>query len=693
MSPHRARSLARAQLVQKQAITDAQLDIPGGSAGHTVAPVENAGCYAPGGRYPLPSSVIMTVTTARVAGCKNVWAASPRPNSVTLGAAYIAGADALLAAGGAHAIAGLAYGCGSIGPSDCVVGPGNQYVVAAKSMIAGRVAIDMLAGPSECLIIADDSASPAVVAADLLAQAEHDPQALPSLVSTSEELIVEVDKELEKQLSVLPTAEIAREACKNGYAVLVSSAAEAVEISDRLAPEHLEVHMANSSEVASKCQHYGGLFIGHTAAEVLGDYGAGPNHTLPTGGTARSTGGLSVFTFLRVRTWLSLDQPKTAAGLVRDAHTLAKLEGLEGHAVAAALRLDAADREAMLGTAAARSLNGDVPDVAHDTGIASPVVRPVPGSLNDTTGNMLLALPKKGRLAEICMKFVGAAGLQYHRLDRLDVAPCTNLPITLVFLPAKDIAAFVGMGNVDAGITGQDMVAENGCSVQTELELGIGKCSLALQVPEADAGKCAADYAGGRIATSFPNLTRKYFDPLDAVQSAGTRAASARRAARAASAAARVRAPRAGRGSRGRPPTRPAPIARQEDADHRHLGLRRGRRRPGPRGRRRRPRRDRDHDARRRAPRRRRDHEDAGTPRGHLRSAPRPRRARHAGRGLTRSAPPRASARRPCSFRTRTRRTRAWSRRSASALRDTSPRLSIRSCPTTSLARCSPRRC
>lgn len=513
-----------AQLVQKQAISDARLDIPGGSAGHTVSPVEKAGCYAPGGRYPLPSSIIMTVVTARVAGCDQVWAASPRPNDVTMGAAFIAGADALLAVGGAHAITAMAYGCGAVGPVDCVVGPGNQYVVAAKSLIAGRVAIDMLAGPSECLVLADDTADPAVVAADLLAQAEHDPQALPSLVSTSEALVNAVEEALAKQLADLPTADIAREACKNGYAVVVDSTDEAVAISNRLAPEHLEIHMEDAEAISAKCQHYGGVFVGHAAAEVLGDYGAGPNHTLPTGGTARSTGGLSVFTFLRIRTWLNLSHPKTAADLVHDAHRLATLEGLHGHARAASMRLDEEGKGALhtgeepLPLTGSLSMNLVPPNIRSD------------GSDENGKGNMLLALPKKGRLAEECMKFVEAAGLKYHRRDRLDVAPCSNMPITLVFLPAKDIASFVGMGNVDVGITGQDMVAEAGCTVTTELELGIGKCALSLQVPDAQKHRTAADFSGARIATSFPNLTRQFFEPLDKAH--GWRPVPARHGAR-----------------------------------------------------------------------------------------------------------------------------------------------------------------
>src|SRR5207253_886286 len=212
--------------------------------------------YAPGGRYPLPSSVLMTAVTARVAGVRDIWVASPKPQGLTLAAAAIAGADGVLAAGGAHAIAALAYGAGPIAPRDIIVGPGNRYVTAAKQLVAGAVAIDMLAGPSELTVFADDGADPGTVAA-----------------------------------------------------------------------------------VAPRLGHYGALFVGAGAAEVLGDYGAGPNHVLPTGGTARSTGGLSVYTFLRVRTWLRIDDRAAAVPLIEDAIWLGRAEGLEGHARAAERRL------------------------------------------------------------------------------------------------------------------------------------------------------------------------------------------------------------------------------------------------------------------------------------------------------------------------------------------------------------------
>lgn len=269
-----------------------------------------------------------------------MWVASPRPHEVVLAAAYVAGADGLLAVGGCQAIAAFAYGAGAVPVCDAIVGPGNKFVTAAKSLVAGAVAIDMLAGPSECLVIADASADAKVVAADLLAQAEHDTAARAILVSPDRAMIDMVDAEVARQLSVLPTAETARVAISiNSFAVHTASLDEAVDISNRLAPEHLELHTAEPQTLIPRLQHYGALFVGHNAAEVLGDYGAGPNHTLPTGGTARSFGGLSVHTFLRVRTWLRIDDPAKASTIIKDARDLALLEGLHGHSRAASLRL------------------------------------------------------------------------------------------------------------------------------------------------------------------------------------------------------------------------------------------------------------------------------------------------------------------------------------------------------------------
>jgi len=327
---------------QRNSIQSCETSIQGGKAGQDVEAVDCAGCYAPGGRYPLPSSVIMTAVTARVAGVKCVWVASPRPQLATLAAAFCADADALVAAGGAHAIGALAMGMKEIPPCDVIVGPGNKWVTAAKQLVSGRVKIDMLAGPSECLVIADESADPKVIAADLIAQAEHDVAAIPILITTNAPTVEAVDNELKLQLKNLPqpnsqTATTAVQ--RNGLAVIAKDLDEAVAISDMFAPEHLEIFTKNAAQDSKKVQNYGGLFIGTRAAEVFGDYGAGPNHVLPTGGTARYTGGLSVFTFLRVRTWMRVDNAEDSQQLVQDAVALARMEGLEGHARAAESRL------------------------------------------------------------------------------------------------------------------------------------------------------------------------------------------------------------------------------------------------------------------------------------------------------------------------------------------------------------------
>lgn len=333
----RIRTFAAAQ---RASIQDLETAIPGGVAGHEVSPVAVAGCYAPGGRFPLPSSMLMTAVTARAAGVKAVVAASPKAPRITQAAAHVAGVDMLLTFGGAHAIAAMAHGIeGFVPRCDAVVGPGNRWVTAAKQIVSGTVAIDMLAGPSELVILADGTASPVTVAADLLAQAEHDPDALPVLVTTSRELALAAGSELATQLETLPTRETAEASLRrNGFAVVAASLEEAFSCVNRLAPEHLELLLEDPSVAAGRVNNYGGLFVGAGAAEVLGDYGAGPNHTLPTGTTARFTGGLSVFNFLRIRTWMRIDSRAGSQGLVEDSILLARHEGLEGHARSAMQR-------------------------------------------------------------------------------------------------------------------------------------------------------------------------------------------------------------------------------------------------------------------------------------------------------------------------------------------------------------------
>lgn len=342
----RIERFARAQLACVRALN---MPIEGGHAGHALACVRSAGCYVPAGRSPLPSTALMTAVTARVAGCKRVVVASPGAHPTVLAACAIAGVDEVLAVGGAQAIAAMAFGfegeSTAVGRAnnafeacDVIVGPGNRWVTAAKQLVSGVVGIDMLAGPSELLVIADETADAAVVAADLLAQAEHDTDARAMLVTTSAALADAVDEQLRMQLSVLPTRATAEAGLRNGFACVVGSIDEAVCVSDRVGPEHLEVMTQDADAVAQRVRNAGGVFIGAWAAEVLGDYGAGPNHTLPTGGTARFRAGLSVMHFLRLRTWMRIDEPTEAAGLVADAERLARMEGLTGHERAAARR-------------------------------------------------------------------------------------------------------------------------------------------------------------------------------------------------------------------------------------------------------------------------------------------------------------------------------------------------------------------
>lgn len=337
-SAERIRSFAEAQ---RACLLPLQRPCGEGSIGHELLPLDSVGCYAPGGRYPLPSSVLMTAIPARVAGVEQVWVASPRPAPITLAAAAIAGADGLLACGGAHALAALVQGCGPLPRVDYLCGPGNRWVTEAKRQLMGSIGVDMLAGPSELLVLADASADPQEIAADLIAQAEHDEDARPILVSLDEELLPRVEAALNAQLANLPTAATARTAiARQGMAFVCSDLSEAIEVCNEIAPEHLELRLAEPAAARAKqeLRHAGAIFRGSSGAEVLGDYGAGPNHVLPTGASARLRGGLSVFDFLRVRTYLDLASDSSTALIAADAAALARLEGLEGHARAAERR-------------------------------------------------------------------------------------------------------------------------------------------------------------------------------------------------------------------------------------------------------------------------------------------------------------------------------------------------------------------
>ena len=323
---HRVGDFADAQL---DCLSEMEMEVPGGKAGHTIEPISRVGCYAPAGRFPLPSTVLMTVVPALSAGCESITLATPNPSDLMLAAAAVAGADHVLAVGGAHAIAALAYGFDDFERCDLITGPGNRWVTAAKKLVSGDCGIDMLAGPSELVLIADETADPQTVAADLLAQAEHDVDARPFLVTVSQSFAQQVVEALQNHLQSLPTAETARRSLRHGSAIVVDSMEQAIEICNELSPEHLELHCEDAEVISAQILNAGCIFIGEKSAEVFGDYGVGPNHTLPTAGTARWSGGLNVFTYLRIRTWLQLDQ--APADLIADTARLAELEGLIGH--------------------------------------------------------------------------------------------------------------------------------------------------------------------------------------------------------------------------------------------------------------------------------------------------------------------------------------------------------------------------
>lgn len=328
---------------QKACLTALDMEVPGGRAGHDFLPVARAGCYVPGGRYPLPSSAIMTVTPAVAAGVKEVYCAGPRPTKETLAAAYVSGASGFLACGGAHGIAALAFGV-IVPPCDVIVGPGGRYVASAKRQLFGFVGTEAPAGPSELLVIADDTADPDLAAADLLAQAEHDGAAVPMLICPDETFAVAVEVRLAARLSALPeaNAKAAAAALANGWIMVETDPSAISAAAEACAAEHLELHVQDPRSWAKRIKSAGAAFLGTGSAEVFGDYGAGPNHTLPTGGAARFSSGLSVFAFLRARTWLELSNPSPEGlALAADTEAFARLEGLEAHAAAARARASA----------------------------------------------------------------------------------------------------------------------------------------------------------------------------------------------------------------------------------------------------------------------------------------------------------------------------------------------------------------
>lgn len=305
--------------------------------GHRIIPLESVGCYVPGGNYPLPSSALMSVIPAKVAGVKNVIVCSPKIQPVTIVAADIAGADKIYRIGGVQAIGAMAYGTEAVLKVDKIVGPGNKYVSAAKKEVFGNVGIDFLAGPSEVLVIADESANPKYIAADLLAQAEHDTDAIANLITNSNEIIIKVQEELKLQLDKLKTNDIARKSLDKGKIILVENLEQAVILSNKISPEHLEVQVKNPDLIVLKLTNYGSLFIGNYSAEVFGDYCSGPNHILPTCGVARYSGGLGVKDFVKTLTYQRASDCDISE-LINVASKLATAEGLFGHRNAAEVR-------------------------------------------------------------------------------------------------------------------------------------------------------------------------------------------------------------------------------------------------------------------------------------------------------------------------------------------------------------------
>jgi len=313
--------------------------------GQKIIPIDRAGLYVPGGTAAYPSTVLMDAIPAKIAGCREVVMVTPpgadgKVNPVILTAAEVAGIDRIFKVGGAQAIAALAFGTESIPRVDKIVGPGNAFVAEAKKQVFGTVSIDMIAGPSEILVVADQTANPAFIAADLLSQAEHDKLASAVLITDSDTLATAVSDELERQIPLLPRAEIARTSIdKNGKIIVVDNLSVAIDVANELAPEHLELAVDNPFDYLDGIRHAGSIFMGKYCPEALGDYFAGPNHTLPTSGTARFSNPLSVDDFIK-KTQYTYYTKEAFSRVAKDVAFFAEREGLDAHARSATIRLE-----------------------------------------------------------------------------------------------------------------------------------------------------------------------------------------------------------------------------------------------------------------------------------------------------------------------------------------------------------------
>ncbi|MBQ3956626.1 MAG: histidinol dehydrogenase [Clostridia bacterium] len=318
-------------------------DEDGVVTGQKIIPLDRAGLYVPGGTAAYPSTVLMDAIPAKIAGCREVVMVTPpgrngKINPAILAAASVAGVDRIFKLGGAQAVAALAYGTESVPRVDKIVGPGNAFVAEAKRQVYGQVAIDMIAGPSEILVLADGKSDPRVLAADLLSQAEHDKMASAVLVTDSMALAEAVRDEMEIQIPLLERAGIARVSVDtNGKIIVAENLAEGIEIANAIAPEHLELMLDNPFDYLDKIRHAGSVFMGRNCPEALGDYLAGPNHTLPTGGTARFSSPLSVDDFVK-KTQYTYFSESALAAVAEDVALFARKEGLTGHAKSALIR-------------------------------------------------------------------------------------------------------------------------------------------------------------------------------------------------------------------------------------------------------------------------------------------------------------------------------------------------------------------
>ncbi|KLP70338.1 histidinol dehydrogenase [Enterobacter hormaechei subsp. steigerwaltii] len=322
--------------------------LPGVHLGHRIIPVQTVGCYVPGGRYPILSAPVMSIVPATVAGCEQIIAClPPGAHPAMIAVCHLAGGHRIFKVGGAQAIAAMAWGTESIPSVDKIVGPGNAFVNEAKRQVFGRVGIDALAGPSEIFTIADDSADPRILAADMLAQAEHDIHTRVGLATTSRDIAERTLAEVERQLASLPTAATAGEAWRRqGEIVLCEDEAQLIAFADHMATEHLQVHTRDPHATAAKIRNYGSLFIGQNASVVFSDKCCGTNHTLPTMAAARYTGGLWVGAYVKICTHQWIDEqgiPAIAEPAIRQSRT----EGMQGHRRAAEIRLRPQDIDAI----------------------------------------------------------------------------------------------------------------------------------------------------------------------------------------------------------------------------------------------------------------------------------------------------------------------------------------------------------